>query len=102
MAELGMQPVQLRLGFAQPSRPVSLHLILAGGHVLVDTEPDRENEAWSYLSAAGAHPTMGEGKGLWFPAANLHALRELPAQARTVPDSTLATLYTMVMNPSAD
>jgi hypothetical protein len=97
-----MQPVQLRLGFAQPSRPVTLHLILAGSHVLVETEPDREQEAWSYLSASGANPTIGQGRGLSFPVSLLHALAELPAQARCVPDAELRTLYQLVLHPSAD
>lgn len=95
-----MQPIQLRLGFSQPSTPVSLYLVLAGGHILVETPADREHEAWSYLSAAGANPTLGDGKGLSFPTAHLTALRELPPQVRTQPDESLAALHQLILNPS--
>lgn len=93
-------PVQLRLGFAAPSRPVTVHLVLAGLSVLVETSPDQVDEVWTHLSVAGANPTMSEGRGLGFPVANLSALAELPTHVHLVPDEALATLFTLVRNPS--
>lgn len=96
------QPVQLRLGFGQPTRPLTMHLMLSGVHVLVETDGSLENEAWSYLSEAGAEPVIEAGRGLSFPAARLTALSALPSQVHITPSPELATLVHLVENPSAD
>lgn len=94
---LRVQPIQLRLGFATPDDPVVLALSLSGLRVLVETtDPPL---AWSYLSGAGVNPTMGDGRGLAFPAAHLPALADLPPQVSVSADRTLRTLLLLVQHP---
>lgn len=100
--DVSSQPVQLRLGFAQPTAPVTMRLSLSGAHILVETDPGQLNEAWSYLSAVGATPTVGDVGTLTFPAASLPALAELPEQVHLVPEERLRTLLMLVTHPSAD
>lgn len=100
--DVGMPPVQLRLGFASPSGAVTMHLLLAGLSVLVEASPGAVDEAWTYLSEVDAHPSMSEGRGLTFPVAQLPKLAGLPAQVRLVPDAALAPLYALVTHPPAD
>ena len=97
-----MQPVQLRLGFTQPSRPVTLRLSLSGLSILVSPQEGMLNEAWAYLSDAGAEPTQTLNGDLSFPAARLTALANLPSQVTTLPDPVTHPLVSLVECPSVD
>lgn len=95
-----MQPVQLRLGFAAPTEPVTLALSLSGLRVLVETEDP--SVGWSYLSSAGAQPALGKDQGLSFPASRLSTLAALPDQVTVLADRSLRTLVLLVLNPVAE
>lgn len=95
-----VQPVQLRLSFSSPEVPATLSLSLNGLRVRVEaTDPQL---AWTYLTEAGAGPSLAEGRGVSFPAANLAALAELPEQVQVRADRTLRTLVDLVLDPSVD
>lgn len=97
-----MQPVQLRLGFSQPSRPVTLRLSLSGLTVLVDTQDGLTSEAWAYLSGAGVEPTQAVTGELSFPVAKLTSLVNLPQQVTTLSEEAIRSLVTLVEFPSLD
>lgn len=95
-----MQPTQLRLAFAAPQAPLTLALSLVGLHVHVTSA--NPQLAWTYLSEAGANPTMNDGRGLSFPAAHLARVADLPEQVTLTADRSLRTLLTLACNPPVD
>lgn len=96
------QPVQLRMTFGQPSRPVTLELALSGLVVLVDEEHDRLDEAGQYLTSIGVPVTRTAARGMTFPAVKVPSLVQLPEQVQVRVSSELATLWQLVTHPSED
>lgn len=96
------QPVQLRMTFGQPSRPVTLELALSGLVVLVDEANGRLDEAGQYLTSIGVPVTRTPGRGLTFPAVKLPALVQLPPQVEVRVSSEIDTMWRLISNPSED
>lgn len=98
----GQVPVQLRLAFTAPTRPVQVEFILMGLYVLVEPGPHQSDEVFAYLVAAGAEPAVSEQGDLRFAVARLGAIRELPPQVRTRFDDSLQALAALALHPSAE
>ena len=97
-----MSGVQLRLGFDEPSRPVTLFLRASGLRVLVEVSHGATNDAHAYLTTAGVQPEMSTASGLTFPLPQFTRLRSLPEQATALADHTLRPLLEWVENPPDD
>lgn len=96
------QPVQLRIGFSAPTRPLTISLSLAGLSVLAGSADGSYDEVWQYLTAAGVAPVSDEARGTSFSVRHLRRLAELPDQVSVVTDEVLAPLFALATHPSAD
>lgn len=94
--------VQLRLGFAEPTTPLTLRLSCTGVRVEVECSFGTVNDAHAYLSAAGLDPEMSSGSGLSFPLASFTEIVHLPERVTVFADSTLRPLLEWVENPCDD
>lgn len=101
MAVESTQPLQLRIEFAPPQRPLTLVLSLSGLFVLVDSPDGSYDEIWQHLSAAGVAPTSDAVRGVSFACRRLPALKDLPPQVTVQPDEVLTPLYLLATRPSA-
>lgn len=96
------QPLQLRIAFRAPQRPLTLSLTLSGLFVLVDSPDGSYDEVWQYLTAAGVSPSSDHTRGVSFACRELPRLAELPTQVQVIPDEALSPLYLLATRPSAD
>jgi hypothetical protein len=93
-------PVQLRIGFSAPTKPITIHLDLAGLSILAGAPNGSDDEVFHYLTAAGVVATHDEIRGVTFPTAMLPLLVHLPEQVNVVTDDTLTALYLLAVHPS--
>lgn len=96
------QPVQLRIGFSPPTRPITLHLALSGLSILAEAIHGTYDEIFHYLSAAGIVATADAIRGISFPVSSLPRLADLPDQVNVAPETALRPLYLMCVHPSAN
>lgn len=101
-ARRGEQPVQLRIGFTAPTRPLTLHLALSGLSILAEALNGTYDEVFHYLSSAGIVATNDSTRGISFPATMLPLLADLPDQVNVAPEETLRPLYHLAVHRSAD
>lgn len=101
MTEAAGQPLQLRIAFRAPQRPISLSLALSGLYVLVESPDGSYDEVWQYLTAAGITPVADSVRGVSFACRELPALANLPPQVRSSADEILAPLFLLATHPSA-
>lgn len=94
--------MQLRIGFAAPTKPQTLSLTLAGLIVLVEPDDGNYDLASEYLTAAGIPASIDPGKGLHFMVKSLTSMKNLPSHVDVRGDELLTPLIELVKNPSAD
>lgn len=94
-------PVQLRIGFQQPTSPATIELTLSGLLVLAEAPTGRWEEMRQHLAAVGAAAEEHPGGGYCFPVAHLPLLVELPEVVSVAVDDLLDPLWSLVRNPPA-
>ena len=90
-------PVQLRIGFAGPLRPIELELRLNGFTVVVDSQDD--HLASAHLAAVGVYVEQDPHRGPLFPLRELFKLVSLPQQVDVSAEGTLATFLLLMVAP---
>jgi hypothetical protein len=95
-------PVQLRIGFTAPTRPITVHLQLSWLQILADPIDGTDDDVFHHLTAAGIVATADPLGGFTFPAAMLPRLANLPTHVTVDTDELLAPLFQLARYPSHD
>lgn len=94
--------MQLRLGFAHSTAPVTIDLILSGLVVLVEAPHDRLTEVQGLLAQAGTRVEHHVSGGLTFPVGDLARAAKLPEHVVVRTSNDLASLWELATYPPVE